>query len=354
MTGERVSIGKSGRVVEVNFEVGSRVREGDVLIRLDAERIDNERNIRQRTIAASQADLQELDKQQRHLAQKLELDRAKAEQEIEQAVREVQQSRARQQAEVAVAEAELHKAEYEEAQSRRLVAGRAAATSDLVKAAAQTRTAQANLAKARLPVDDSKIHILRKAREQLAQEYELKKSELEMKRETRQRDVDTAKAELANLELERKETVIYAHTDGVVTTGEVRVGDVLDAGKAALAIAQERGFRVDVAVPSSEIGHLQEGMPVRVRLDAYDFQRYGTVAGTVVHVSPDSQRLNKDGPDGSLIYVVKVALEGDSVGRGDFHGRIKIGMAGQAEIVTGRESLLALLVKKVRQSISLN
>jgi len=42
------------------------------------------------------------------------------------------------------------------------------------------------------------------------------------------------------------------------------------------------------------------------------------------------------------------------VGRGPWHGRVRLGMAGQAEIVTGRESLLSLLRKSFSQSISLN
>jgi hypothetical protein len=50
---------------------------------------------------------------------------------------------------------------------------------------------------------------------------------------------------------------------------------------------------------------------------------------------------------------VKVALEGSEVGRGEYRGEIKLGMTGQAEIVTGQESILALLVKRVRQTISL-
>jgi hypothetical protein len=41
------------------------------------------------------------------------------------------------------------------------------------------------------------------------------------------------------------------------------------------------------------------------------------------------------------------------VGRGARVGRVKLGMAGQAEIITRRESLLFLLVKKLRMSISL-
>jgi len=41
------------------------------------------------------------------------------------------------------------------------------------------------------------------------------------------------------------------------------------------------------------------------------------------------------------------------VGRGVFRGRVKLGMGGLAEIVTGRESLLSILVKQIRRSISL-
>jgi hypothetical protein len=55
----------------------------------------------------------------------------------------------------------------------------------------------------------------------------------------------------------------------------------------------------------------------------------------------------------TVTYVVKIQLEGEGTGRGEFRGRVKLGMAGQAEIVTGQERLLTLLAKKIRQTISL-
>ena len=91
-------------------------------------------------------------------------------------------------------------------------------------------------------------------------------------------------------------------------------------------------------------------MPARIKLDAYDYQRYGSVAGTVVFLSPDSgvgegQR--------TATYLVKIELAGHELGRGELHGQVKLGMTGQADIVTGQERLLALLVKKLRETISL-
>jgi hypothetical protein len=39
--------------------------------------------------------------------------------------------------------------------------------------------------------------------------------------------------------------------------------------------------------------------------------------------------------------------------KAEFRGRIKLGMSGQSEIISGRESLLSLLSRRVRRSISL-
>ena len=52
-------------------------------------------------------------------------------------------------------------------------------------------------------------------------------------------------------------------------------------------------------------------------------------------------------------YSVRIELDRDEVGRGELRGRIKLGMAGLAEIITGHECLLQLLVTRIRRTISL-
>ena len=89
---------------------------------------------------------------------------------------------------------------------------------------------------------------------------------------------------------------------------------------------------------------------LKIKLDAYDYQRYGTLDGTVCFVSADS---GVEEEQKTVTYTVKIAVLKDEVGRGAYRGQVKLGMAGQAEIVTGRESLLSLLGKKIRQTISL-
>ena len=68
--------------------------------------------------------------------------------------------------------------------------------------------------------------------------------------------------------------------------------------------------------------------------------------------SPRTRAWRRDRP--AAIYTVRIATSRDEVGRGAYRGRVKLGMTGQAEIVTGRERLLMLLVRRIRQTISLN
>ena len=52
-------------------------------------------------------------------------------------------------------------------------------------------------------------------------------------------------------------------------------------------------------------------------------------------------------------YLVRIELHANEVGRGDLRGPVKLGLGGTAEIVTGQESVLSILLNRIRQTISL-
>ena len=183
-------------------------------------------------------------------------------------------------------------------------------------------------------------------------DYDVKREELELKRAGKRGEVEAKRIELANRELERELAEIRAPINGVVVKGDVKLGDFLEPGKPALELAQQEGFLFEGSVASQEVGHLAEGMAVRIALDAYDYQQYGTLDGTVRFLSPDSEA--GEGAARTVTYTVKIALASDELGRGEYRGRVKLGMTGQADIVTGHRSLLALLVKRIRQTIRLD
>jgi multidrug resistance efflux pump len=348
--GEVLSASLSGRVTEVRAREGDRVRRGDVMVRLQTDHLDNEIAKKRRAIRAGEDEMADL----AHLGELLRLqhqaNRSKADAELAQGVQAVCAAKEQREADIRLAQVTLLAAEAEEAPLRRLAEQRATAQSDLLAAVAKTREAREKLAKARLPVDESRLAVLRRALEQADHDYAVKKEESEQKRRAKRSEVEAARIELADLELERSQALIRSPIDGVVTAGDLKPGDMLEANMPVAEVAEQAGFRFEAAVPSEEVGLLRVGMPARIKLDAYDYQRYGTLEGTVCFVSPDSE---VDDQGKAVVYTVKIALSGDEVGRGPYRGQVKLGMAGQVEVVTSRESLLALLVKRIRQRVSL-
>jgi multidrug efflux pump subunit AcrA (membrane-fusion protein) len=349
-SGETLSASSGGRVVEVNFREGDQVRKGDVLLRLDTGRIDSDILKRRQTIEAGESELARLKQAATLLDRQHEVARAKAVAELERGMEEVRLEKARRAAELRGVVAELEAAAYEERQLRQLVPLGAAPQVDLVRVVAKRKDAEEKRRRARLPVEEGRLTVLAQAVELVDREHAVKREETALKRNEKQAAVAAERIELAKLEQERGQAVLRAPMDGVVTQGDIKVGDVLERGKPVVEIAEQKGFLFEAEVASEDVGLLRMGQPVRLKLDAFEFQKYGTLAGTVVFISPDSAARREHKPP---TYLVRIEPAGDEVGSGSYHGRLKLGMTGQADIVTGEESLLMILVHRIRQVISL-
>jgi multidrug resistance efflux pump len=348
--GEVLSGSVGVRIVEVGAREGDRVRQGDVLVRLETGRLDNEITKQRRAIQSGEEELIRIDHLVELLSRRYETARSKAVAELAQVREEVRRAKEQKKSEIRLAELALESAVREEAPLARQLKKGYIAPIVLTRAKERINEEREKLAMAQIPVDEVRVDVALRTLELTGREYALKREEEEQKRAIRHAEVEAARLELANLELERKQSVIRAPIAGVVTSGDVKVGDVLEPGKPVVEIAAQTGFRFEAAVPSGEMGHLRTGMPARIKLDAYNYQQFGTLAGKVHFISPDS-----DVAEGrqAAFYTVRVDLGSDEVGRGSYRGRLKLGLTGQAEIVTGRDNLLSLLLKRIRQTISL-
>ena len=348
--GDMPTAGLGAAVAEVNYRQGDEVQAGDVLIRMDTKRLDSESRKRDMVIQAAEKELARLKEQEDLLAQQSEKARAEAVSELTLVDKEVRRAKEKRDLDMRSAKEELAHALNKLARLRALFEKRAAAATEIEDARLEVRRAEAELKKADLPVLEEKVEVSRQKLARLEKDFLLKNMELRKEQAAKKRDLDMARMERDRLELERRQAIVRAPIAGVVITREVKVGDILEPGKSVLEIAEQKGFRFEVAISSEDVAHLRLDMPARIKLDAYDYQRYGTLKGKVCFIAPDAkvvegQRVAK--------YLVKIELEADVVGRGELCGRAKLGMAGQTEIVTRQESLLMLLLKRIRQTISL-
>jgi multidrug resistance efflux pump len=344
---------RGGRVIEVHVQEGDEIKSGELLVRLETEQLDSDLAKQRQLLRAAEEELARLDQTESMLDERYIAAAAKAKAELTEARESLATAKKRQTAAIALAESQLKLADEELTRARKLVARRVVAQAELSRIQTEWRAATLKLHEGRLPLDEGRLPVLEQATRLVAKEHAVEREKVDAARERKRNEIAATRIEIERVEWERRQSELRAPVNGSVTSLDVHVGDVVEAGEPLLAVAEQRGFRIDVAVLSADVGHLSVGMPVRVKLDAYDYQKYGTVAGRVAFVSPDSL-IEHDQSNGSMpTYLVKIALDVDHVGGGDRLGRIKLGMTGVAEIITDRESILSLLVRSIRQSISL-
>jgi multidrug efflux pump subunit AcrA (membrane-fusion protein) len=154
-------------------------------------------------------------------------------------------------------------------------------------------------------------------------------------------------SEIAAAELAMQNTTVTAPVSGVVTTMEVRsAGTVLQPGQ-TLATISPAGARllVEAFVPNKDIAFIEKGLPAKLKFDAFPFQDYGAIEGTVIEVSPDAQ-LDKDSRS---FYKVIIAPQKTEMAARDKNIPLRTGLTLTAEIVTERKSILSLILEPFRK-----
>lgn len=137
---------------------------------------------------------------------------------------------------------------------------------------------------------------------------------------------------------------IKAPVSGVVMSlPQTRENVVIAPGGVVAEIVPEGDTVVmEVMVGARDIGFIRNGQKAMVKIDAFDYSRFGSVEGRVERVSPTSVK-NKE--TGQSFYKVRVSLETPFVGA---QSRLIVaGMTGEADIVTGHKSVIQYLLKPI-------
>ena len=148
-------------------------------------------------------------------------------------------------------------------------------------------------------------------------------------------------------------TVLTAPIAGVVKYLKVTtIGGVLRAGDEMMQISPTEGGMVfEVKINPVDIGQLQLGLPVTIKLDAFDYSVYGSLDGSLVYLSSDT--LVEQGANGqsSSYYRAQVKLDAEKA-RSHPNPMLaavvfKPGMTATVDIQTGRRSVLKYLAKPI-------
>ncbi|CAG9932450.1 Membrane fusion protein (MFP) family protein [Candidatus Nitrotoga arctica] len=147
---------------------------------------------------------------------------------------------------------------------------------------------------------------------------------------------------------------LTAPVDGTVQQLDVHtVGGVVSAAKPLMQIVpKETRVEVETFLENKDVGFVQEGHTAEIKIDAFEYTKYGTVTGKVIHVSRDAIADEKKGS----IYSTKITLDKATIAVEGKEMPLSAGMSVNLEIKTGErriiEYVLSPLMRHKRESLN--
>jgi adhesin transport system membrane fusion protein len=153
-----------------------------------------------------------------------------------------------------------------------------------------------------------------------------------------------------------RRTVIRAPMKGIVKNVQLTtVGAVIQPGQNILEIVPVQDeMLVEAYVRPSEVAFLKPGQAATVKLSAYEFNKYGGLAGVIEHLSPDTLKDERNRRPGSLpeleegYYRILVRIREPDAVRAGMKLEPLPGMTAVVEIRTGHKTVLEYLFRPLQ------
>jgi len=197
-------------------------------------------------------------------------------------------------------------------------------------------------------------------------------------------DLDKARSEASEVEAELtkaqervKQSNLLAPIDGTVQQLAVHtIGGVVTPAQPLLQVVPDQGkLLVEALVQNRDVGFIHAGQLARVKVETFNFTRYGLIDGRVIDVARDAvspgdnaKRATKadaaseddstgdtglgDGGGQTPAYVAHIALDSDSLVTEDGPTRLGPGMQVAVEIQTGRRRVIDYLLSPLVSHVS--
>jgi membrane fusion protein, hemolysin D len=173
---------------------------------------------------------------------------------------------------------------------------------------------------------------------------------------------ERARQELAKQEHRRGYLELRAPQDGLVKDLATHtVGTVASPGTILMTLVpRDENLRAEVWVKNDDIGFVRKSQPVKIKLAAFSFQKYGMLEGSVAQIGADAAEQGATAPSSApaapkppteqLAYRTLVTLKTQTLDAGGVKYRLSPGMQVSAEIHLGTRTVLEYLLSPVQKA----
>lgn len=169
-----------------------------------------------------------------------------------------------------------------------------------------------------------------------------------------QKRINELSANIESIKFSNKNQKITAPCDGYIDKLFVHtIGGIVTPAQAIIALTPANTpVLIKAKVLNRDIGFIKKGMPVSIKIDTYDFQKYGSLKGTVKSISKNSIDDEQLGP----IYEIYITPNENTLLINGKEERISTGMTLNAEIEIGERRIIEFfiypLIKYLDEGIS--
>jgi HlyD family type I secretion membrane fusion protein len=202
---------------------------------------------------------------------------------------------------------------------------------DIDKARARHGAAEAALAEAR----SRHLALERERRSTVLAELAAARAERDQLSEARRRQATT----LRNL-------VVRAPVDGIVQDIAIAsAGQSVGSNQPLMKLVPTGGgLVVEAKVQNQDIGYVRIGQPVKVKIHAFDFLRYGMLAGEIEQIDADAV---VDSKTGALSYGIMIRTTSAELAEGLTKVKVVPGMAVDVDLMVGERTILSYLTDRI-------
>jgi adhesin transport system membrane fusion protein len=158
----------------------------------------------------------------------------------------------------------------------------------------------------------------------------------------RQRVGEALKRERARI----RNLVVRAPVDGIVQDIAVSgAGQSVGSNQPLMKLVPTGGgLVIEARVANRDIGNVRTGDPARVKIQAYDFLRFGTLDGRIARIAADA---SADPIDGALSYEAQVVTDRNRLGPEGQSYEVVPGMTVEVDILVGERTILSYLTDRI-------
>ncbi len=206
---------------------------------------------------------------------------------------------------------------------------------EIAQSVAYTQQMESELAQKTAAAQQTQINS-----QQSLQRLEIEAAQLEATLVDTQSLIEQTQAKLAHHE-------VRSPVDGILSTLEIdNIGEVVSAGKTlAEVVPAGTPLVLSAMVPQQDAGLIEIGMDTKIKLDAFPYQDYGVLSGTVVAISPDAKGI----PETGTGYQVDISLDKDFVIHEQQSIPLQVGQTASAEIIVRQRRIIDWLLDPIRR-----